>query len=276
MQDLELMQTPIEERRQESTHPKEALGLAKRLSERLRQRYGALVKAIVLSQPQHIGYHHADPDAPLGITVILDDVSKELTKEKIDEYVSAGQIIISQISSRLKIKSVRLSQFYEGVQSLKSESIELLRNSVVLHDKGFVTPMQLLLHEGRIKPTYEAMGVYFARTQLTMRNSKDHVLAACVDLYWAIIDAAHAILMQHGVLPPSPREVAQLIRNTIVPKGTLADADCRVIEEMVDLYKAIMHKQITSIDGHAYDVYQKKVQAVVSRIKQRLREHAGF
>ena len=37
-------------------------------------------------------------------------------------------------------------------------------------------------------------------------------MQACVDLYWAGIDAAHAALMAVGAMPPSPEHVPDMMQ----------------------------------------------------------------
>jgi len=272
MQESILMETPIEDRKVEIFHPKADIDLAKRLSERLRQKFGTIVKAIVLEQPPKQGFHHRDEKAPMTISVILDDVTADLKQGVIDHYIEGAKKIVSGISTRFAIKNIRLSAYWDGIQSLNPKYTNLLRNGIPLHDKGFIAPMQLLLTTGRIKPTFEAMGVYFARTQVTMRNSRDHMLQGCVDLYWACIDASHALLMHYGYMPPSPSAVAQTMADELLPRGVVGHADCKVMKEMYDLYKSIIHKELLDIGGHSFDVYMKKTQIFVRRVKKLLIE----
>jgi len=103
-----------------------------------------------------------------------------------------------------------------------------------------------------------------------MKNANDHMLQAVVDLYWATIDVAHALLMHYGYLPPSPNAVAKALKEELVPKKIVTNADCLVMEEMYSLYKQIMHHELTSIDGTRYDVLLKKTQIFVKRVGQRL------
>jgi len=136
-----------------------------------------------------------------------------------------------------------------------------------LIDVGFFEPLQMLLNNGRIRPTPESVWTYFVRAPSTIENSKWHVTQAGLDLYWAVIDAAHAALMKVGEIPPSPKEVGNMIEEKFVKTKRLNKKYANIMREFYDLSKGIMHREIRYLSGDEYDGYLKKAQDFVEEIK---------
>src|SRR3989344_9618845 len=97
----------------------------------------------------------------------------------------------------------------------------MLRDGVPLLDIGFFEPLQVLLKQGKIRPTPESIWSYLGRASPTIYNSKWHLLQAVLDLYWAVIDAAHAVLMEYGEIPPSPGQVSSILNEKLVKRKIL-------------------------------------------------------
>ena len=112
--------------------------------------------------------------------------------------------------------------------------------------------MQLLLYQGRIRPSHEAVWTYFARAPNTLYNSRWHILQATIDLYWAVIDAAHAALMKVGEIPPSPSHVAEYL-DKMATKGQIKKKYPGIMREFYKVSKDITHRNIKSLSGPQYD-----------------------
>src|SRR3989338_8764278 len=78
--------------------------------------------------------------------------------------------------------------------SLSPEVIEAYR---VIINK-IIVKVSTRLHITTLRFTAESIWTYYIRAPNTLHNSKWHLLQATLDLYWAVIDAAHAALMKHG------------------------------------------------------------------------------
>ena len=119
-----------------------------------------------------------------------------------------------------------------------------------------------------MRPSPESVWVYFSRAPRTMHNSRWHLLQATLDLYWAVIDSAHAALMKLGEVPPTPSHVSDLLYEKMVKKGKLEKKYAKRMDDFYKLAKKIGHQELTEIRGKDYDVYLKDAQDFVDRMKE--------
>ena len=94
------------------------------------------------------------------------------------------------------------------------------------------------------------------------------MLTACVDLYWAAIDAAHAALMKLGEIPPSPDHVADMLEKRLVKERHISRKYADVMRKLYNLSKKITHREIKSISGYEYEKYRKLAESFVSGMKK--------
>src|SRR3989344_5040143 len=86
--------------------------------------------------------------------------------------------------------------------------INIIRYGDVLIDfGGFFNPLKILLQEGRIKPTPEAIYTALQRAPDHFRRSKIAELNTIEGLFWAMVDSAQAALMSNHIMPPSPEHI---------------------------------------------------------------------
>ena len=128
--------------------------------------------------------------------------------------------------------------------------------------------MQVLLHQGKIRPTKESVYNYYARAPVTIKNSRWHVLQATLDLYWAVMDAAHAALMSIGEVPPTPEHASGLLREKLAKPGHLEKKYPDTMDSFYRLMKMITHREIQEISGEEYSKYLAQAEDFVGRMKR--------
>jgi len=97
-------------------------------------------------------------------------------------------------------------------------------------------------------------------------------LQATLDLYWAVIDAAHAALMRHGEIPPTPEHVADLLEQKLVKKKLLEHKYVTIMRHFYKLMKMITHREVKEIKGEEYDKYFKSAEDFVKRMREFVEE----
>ncbi|MFC1768336.1 nucleotidyltransferase domain-containing protein [Nanoarchaeota archaeon] len=204
----------------------------------------------------------------VDILLIIDDTMIDVTNELVEAYRLIVQRYIMKISPRLHIISLRFSSFWEYVRNGDPIAINILRDGVSLYDTGFFEPIQVLLKKGKIRPTEESIWNYFVRAPNSLHNSKWHILQATIDLYWGVIDSAHAALMKLGEIPPSPEHVADILDNKMVKKGLLEERYSKTMRKFYRLSKDITHRNITQIHGEDYDKYHKEAMEFIDRMRK--------
>jgi hypothetical protein len=163
---------------------------------------------------------------------------------------------------------MKLTNFWEYVRNGDPLAVNMLRDGVPLLDTGIFEPLQMLLFQGRIRPTRESMYVYFARAPATLVNADWHVMQAVLDLYWAVIDAAHAALIRVGEIPPSPSHMADMVYEKLYKKKLVSKKAPKTMEFFYRLSRKITHREIQRIAGKEYDAYKAEAEAFVKEMKK--------
>lgn len=245
---------------------KDELDIAYQFAKKVYKEFGNFVKALVL-----FGSASTKKDSKKGdidILIIVDDVTIQFTEPLIQTYRIIMQKTIGEISKKIHLTSMRLTSFWEYMRAGDPVAINILRSGHALIDSGFFDPMQHLLAQGRIRPTAESMHVYFARAPQTIHNSKWHLLQATMDLYWAVVDAAHASLMKVGQSPPSPDHVADMLEKHFVKTKIIEKRYASIMRNFHRVQKMITYREIREIKGQEYERYLKEADDFVQRMKK--------
>jgi predicted nucleotidyltransferase len=232
----------------ESKYSKEVLNYTYEFSKRLHKEAGDLVKGIVLFGSAARRKQNSND---IDILLILDDTKFVLTSELVEAYRIITEKIIYEVSPRLHITTLKYTTFWEYVRNGDPIAVNILRDGVPIVDHGFFDPLQHLLRQGRIRPSMESIWTYHERAPKALRNSKAHLLQATLDLYWAVMDSAHAALMYHNVIPPSPTHVPELVKQHFGNRLTKRNID--IVEKMYNFSKMIVNQSITEVKGKEFD-----------------------
>jgi len=257
-------------------------------SKRIYKEFGDLIKAVVIfgsnvkkgpSQPEvnnekqglansELGQSRPKKPGDIDLLVIVDDVSVELTPELVETYRIIVKKAIADISERLHVTSLKLSSFWAYIRAGDPVCLNILREGVSLLDAGFFDPLKALLVRGMIRPSPEAVGTYYARSLHTLDNSRWHLLQATIDLYWAVVDSAHAALMAIGLVPPSPEHLPEMIEGELVKKHKMPVKCSAVVTRFYKTYKSITRRELRDIKGADYEANYKEAQWFVNEMRE--------
>jgi len=252
-------------------YPKDDLDTAYKFAEEIEKELGGFIKAIVIFGSTARGIKKAK-EGDIDILVVIDDLSINLTPDVVEAYRIIVKKSIVKISTRLHIISLRFTSFWEYIRAGDPIGINILRDGVAIVDTGFFDPLQALLKRGRIRPTQESIWTYFVRAPNTLHNSKWHIIQATLDLYWAVIDSAHAALMKLGEIPPTPEHVSDLLEEKMVKKGLLEHKYSTIMKNFYKLMKMVTYREIKEIKGDEFDRYYKEADDFVQRIRKFIEE----
>ena len=241
------------------------LHLARKFSIKIKQEMGDMIKAVVVfgsSARKDAKAHDID------VLVLIDDLTFQLSRELVETYRVIVTKLVQAVSLKLHITSLKYSSFWEYVRAGDPVAVNILRDGVALIDTGIFRPLQVLLERGRIRPTPESMWTYFSRAPLTLRNAKWHLLQGALDLYWAVIDAAHSALMKIQEVPPNPEHVADLLEEKLVKRGKLTKKHVKIMRKFYVLSKMITHREIKQISGQEFDLYAAEATEFIDAVKE--------
>ncbi len=247
-------------------YPSEDVKAAYEFARQVHKELKEFVKSIILfgSKAKKSDTEKSDID----VLIIVDDVSMYFSRELSHTYKILITKIRNRVSRRLHITTMRLTAFWEYVRNGDPIVINMLRDGYPLVDSGLFEPVQILLAHGRIRPTEESVWNYYSRAPVTLQNSKWHILQGVVDLYWSVIDSAHAVLMKAGVIPPSPDHVADLLEERFVNRKLLEKKYSSTMRKFYRLQKMIAHRDVKEISGEQFDLYFKEASDFVTRMKK--------
>lgn len=242
--------------------------IAYKFAKEIYKELGGFLKAIVLFGSAA----RKEKSKDIDVLLIVDDVTTHLSRELIQTYRIITEKTIASISTKLHVTTMKFTSFWEYCRAGDPVAVNILRDGVSILDTGFFDPLQALLYQGRIRPTPESIWSYFSRAPITLHNSKWHVNQATIDLYWAVVDAAHAALMKIGEIPPSPEHVATMLHETLVKKGLLHERYPKTMAHFFHLSKSILHNEIKPITGEMYDKYFKEAEDFVDTMQRFIKE----
>jgi len=235
--------------------------IAMDFAEKVFKKFDKLVKSIILfgSTAKHTQTTGSDID----IIIIIDDASVKFTQKLVVWYREELRKLIEQTpyNKDLHINTVKLTTWWKDLSIGDPTIINILRYGETLIDfGGFFTPQKVLLEEGRIKPTPEAIYIALNRVAGHIIRSKQSEMSAIEGCYWGMVDAAQSLLMSIKVLPPSPEHIPILLEEHFVNKKLLNKNYLVTFRDLFKLHKSIMHGEVKDIEGKIIDGYQDKTE----------------
>ncbi|MEM4756084.1 MAG: hypothetical protein QW594_03040 [Candidatus Woesearchaeota archaeon] len=250
-------------------YSEDEISIAYKFSKEALKEFGKFVKSVVIFGS--LAKQHALAKKKTGdidILLIVDDVSVIVTQELLQTYDLLCAKISHQVSPRIHLTTLPFTSFWEFARAGDPLVINILRDGMPLFDTGFFSPLQKLLYQGRIRPTEESIWAYYSRSPKDLASAKGHLLQACIDLYWACINAAHAALMRLGEIPPSPDHVADMLENKLVRTKLLDKQYVHTFKILYKLQKMIVHREIEEITGQQYDTYYREAEQFVKAMEK--------
>jgi len=216
------------------------------------------IKAVVLfgSVAKRIPAEKSDID----IIILVDDASVRWDRQTMAWYQEEVKKLVSGLhyGERLHLTTATLSTFWQNVIIGEPAAINILRFGIPIIDTGFVRPLKYLLAMGKIRPTAEAIYNCANRVPWHIFRGRVRILNSIGDFYWAMVDAAHAVLMQAGHTPPSPEYVGDLLTKAYVKKKKLDPKYVKWYEEMYKLAHKVKNGEITHLSGETFDRWYKR------------------
>jgi predicted nucleotidyltransferase/uncharacterized protein (UPF0332 family) len=228
---------------------------------------GGLVQAVVLFGS--VSRDEATKGSDLDVLVVLDDISNEITSEMASAYSLTVGSLLAKLNAHDKIHltTLGLIRFWDGVRNGEPVITSILRSGKAIVDTGFFTPLKAMLDKGMIKPTREAVVSHLRMAESLLRNTHLHYRRSASDLYWAVLDAAHALVMHAGEEPPHPKAIPGIFRK-IAKKYKLSITLARTIELFLGIMADAKKGKIKKFTGKDVDTLRAKAKTFVNAVKK--------
>ncbi len=228
---------------------------------------GGIVQGVVLFGS--VMRNEATKESDLDVLVLLDDVSNEITSEMASAYSLTVGSLLAKLNAHNKIHLTTLGiiRFWDGVRNGDPVIMSILRSGKAIVDTGFFTPLKAMLEKGMIKPTREAIIGNLRLAESLLRNLPVYNTRSISDCYWAVMDAAHAIVMHAGLETTHPKKVASTVKKALKKLG-INDDMSETVDLFVKIKKDVTHGKIKGFTGAQVDKLKKKAEAFVKKAKR--------
>lgn len=223
------------------------------------QKFSKLIKSVVLFGSAAKNSNVAGSD--IDIMIILDDTAVNMDAEITAWYrEELGKIISANpYRQELHINTVKLTTWWQDLIRGDPTLINIIRYGEAIIDfGGFFNPLKVLLAQGKIKPSAEAIYACLQRAPEHLIRSKQAQISSIEGVYWAMVDSSHAALIASKTIPPSPEHISEMLIENYVKTKKLDSKYVDWYAEVFKLYKEIMHGDIKIIKGQDIETYQKR------------------
>ncbi|HUU95636.1 MAG TPA: nucleotidyltransferase domain-containing protein [Phycisphaerae bacterium] len=193
----------------------------------------------------------ARPSSDIDVWIVIDDTDvkrmgrvklHEQIKEIVDKQaVEAQQRCAS--NRRIHVQTYLLSDFWSGLRESSPILISFLRDGVPLHDNGFFNTWPVLLDEGKLQATKEAMDRQMKALRVASEKGRKLLNGALAELVQIIKHTAIGpleVVLEALRLPTGDyRQVVELAKDEVVAqRQLLTTEDLQIAEEAIDMFKA--------------------------------------
>jgi len=238
--------------------------IAMDFAEKLYKKFDKMIKFVVLFGSNTKDNKTSGSD--IDIIILLDDATVRFDQELILWYrEELGKLINSNpYKKELHINTVRLTTWWGDLLRGDPVVYNIIRYGEPLIDfGGFFQPLKVLLYQGKIKSTPEAIYTSLQRAPQHLLRSKQSKMGAVEGVYWAIVDSAHAALMAAKVSPPSPEHIPILLKEKFVDTNMLKMKYVIWYRDLYVLHRKIVHGDISDINGKDLDEWQDRAEEFI-------------
>lgn len=213
----------------------------------------------------------ATEKSDLDTYVVIDDT--DVSRMPRPELIARLRAMIlseaARISPKLHCQVYILTDMWDSIRNANPVIFTFLRDGIPLFDRGLFAPWKLLLKQGRIKPSPEAVDTYIKSGNEFLQGIKRRILNfAMEDFFWAISMPIQGAVMLYGWPPPDPKSLAQVSREAFVKTGLLEEEYASFIEKCAKLRKDVEHGVKTELSPKEFDDYMTQAEKYMTRIKK--------
>ncbi len=231
------------------------------------KKFDQLIKATILFGSQ--AKNSSKPGSDIDVIIIVDDASVEWDLELIAWYrEELGKMIAANPHGvELHVNTIKLTTWWNDLMHGDPVVINIIRSGETLIDiAGFFKPLKVLLYNGYIHSTPEAVYNALQRSPMHLARSKGAELGSIEGVYWCMVDSAQAALMTLGLLPPSPEHITSMLKQSFVDSGMMDIEYIKWYRDIYMLHKGISHSEILDLKGADIDLWQDRAQKFLRKM----------
>lgn len=235
--------------------------------------FAGMIQGIVLFGSAARG--NKDELGDVDLLCLVDDVSLPVDETVINAYnLAVGKLLVElKAQDRLHLTTLGITKFWDSVKNGDPLILTILRDGKAIVDTGFFKPLKSMLEKGMIRPSSESVYAHKKMAESLFKASSTRITSSMVDLYWAVVDMTHAVVMSEGYLPTYPSKSPELF-SMVAKKHGLSVKYSKLIDDIVKLVKSIQNRKNKDFTGADYDVWSARVDEFLNVCKKIIDKHA--
>jgi len=207
--------------------------------------------------------------------VIVDDTSEQFTSSYIDHMSGEMDEISRQAREKLDIdihfqSPKPLSVWWDLLRSGEPWVVTALSDACIIYDPSdYITPLSMLVSQGRIHGTHEKAQALMDRAPYRLREARRILLEdVTTELLSAMVETAQAVLMFYGIAPPAAKNLGPELRRNFVDKGMLDIRSVEYYEDFFELTEKISHNEITRVSGKEIKKHLERAVYFINKVDE--------
>ncbi len=247
---------------------KERLSEVKKFTKRVLDKYGKLIKCVVVMGS--VARDEFKTKSDIDVFVVIDDTAEGFTRQKHDEIDSELDRIAKEVSKSKALSiqpSYTLTEFWDYARVCHPIIYNFIKEGMPIYDAGFFMPIKRLLKMGKIPSTREAIESYMeGAPKKIMRAKTVKLLMLAEDCYYAMLNTTQAVMMFMGLPPPVPNKAYDEVKKYLVEPGIVDGEYAEWLKDIIEIRKKIEHKEIMEVKGEFVDEWLEKSEKYVEKM----------
>lgn len=223
----------------------------------------------------------ATPESDVDTFLVIDDT--DVTRMTAAELKAKLRAIIwgmgaeagdaAGVRNKLNTQVYILTEMWDSIKSANPVIFTFLRDGIPLYDRGMFMPWKLLLKQGKITPTPEAVDMYLKSGKQILDRTKFKLREIAVeDFFWATFTPSQGVLMLVGVPPPDPKATPGQIREHFVKPGLLEEKYVKTLEQILKVRKDIETGRLKEVQAKLVDELMGKAEDYLKRLDKLVKQ----
>jgi len=235
----ELEEELVKKDKKEVIDKKEIASKVVKFTNEARRHYGELIKSVLIFGSAVRGELKKGSD--IDVWVIIDDTATK-TSEDLNKVVE-HLYLLSREQKDLHIQVHTLTEFWQSIRLGTPEFVNFLRYGLVIHDTGFIKPIQRMLKMGLLPPSDEVVTLRARAAEARYKKIKLDIKSMIFELRYSATDIIQAVIMYFYKKQPDQKAIPEFLEKLVKTKK-LEKTYVQKFEELDKLWKDIDHKVI--------------------------------
>lgn len=261
----ELEEELVTKDKREVVDKKEIASRVVKFTNGARRHYGELIKSVLIFGSAVRGELKKGSD--IDVWVIVDDTATK-TSEDLNKVVE-HLYLLSREQKDLHIQVHTLTEFWQSIRLGSPEFVNFLRYGLVIHDTGFIKPIQRMLKMGLLPPSDEVVTLRARAAEARYKKIKLDIKSMIFELRYSATDIIQSVIMYFYKKQPDQKAIPEFLEKLVKAKK-LEKTYVQKFGELDKLWKDIDHKVIKEVSTEHLEKALVLANDLIGRFKKML------